>query len=100
MSDMDPSWFSLLTAESKQIKVQREHLCNDKPGAAAVWGLYEVQHIIVWLWSYEMNVELESIYEFMIMIFPRSQLAGRKRHFGILWLEFTLGIRDSKTQSA
>ena len=62
--EMDSSWFSLLTNKTRDTKVQREHLDDDKPGVAAVWGLFEGQYIIVWLWSYEMNLELESIHEF------------------------------------
>jgi hypothetical protein len=62
--EMDSSFFSLLTNKTSDTRVQREHLDDDHPGVAAVWGLFEGQYIIVWLWSYEMNLELESIHEF------------------------------------
>ncbi len=61
---LDPRWFSLLFALDRKTKVQREHLDDVFPGAAALWGLYEGQYVIVWIGSYEMNVELEAIYEF------------------------------------
>jgi len=63
-SELQPEWFSLLTCGSKLTKVQREHLDDEHPGVAAIWGLYEGQYVIVWLGSYEMNLELEFIYKF------------------------------------
>ena len=45
--------------------VQLEHMddgrCN---GAGGLWGLVEGQYFVVWLFSYEMNLELESIWKF------------------------------------
>ena len=45
--------------------VQLEHLDDGEfPGAGGLWGLVEGQYVVVWLISYEMNLELESIWQF------------------------------------
>jgi hypothetical protein len=99
MSEMDSSWFSLLTAKSKKTKVQREHLDDDKPGVAAFWGLFERQYIIVWLWSYEMNLELESIYEFYDFVVSKKPAGWTAEAFWNLVAGIHLeskGFKDAK----
>jgi len=44
--------------------VQLEHIDDHMIGAGALWGLVAGQYVIVWLYSYEMNVELERIHKF------------------------------------
>ena len=61
---LDPQCLSLIFALSRKTKVQREHLDDVFLGESALWGLHEGQYVIVWIGSYEMNVELEAIYEF------------------------------------
>lgn len=63
--EMDPANLSLLSCLSLQTKVQREHMDDHARGVAGLWGLVdEEQYLIFWLHSYEMNLELEKIYEF------------------------------------
>jgi len=52
------------TDERKGTLVQLEHVDDDMKGAGALWGLVAGQYVIVWLYSYEMNMELEMIAKF------------------------------------
>lgn len=63
--DMDPMYLSFLSCLSVRTKVQREHMDDHERGVAGLWGLVdEEQYLIFWKHSYEMNLELEKIYEF------------------------------------
>ena len=64
MPDLISDSFSLLTCVSEKTKVQREHMDDLEIGASALWGLVENQYVIVWMHSYEMNLEIERIAEF------------------------------------
>ena len=72
MPELNPGWFSLLTCVSKKTKVQREHMDDHAIGAAALWGLVEEQYVIVWLYSYEMNLEIERIAAFYDFIMTQK----------------------------
>jgi hypothetical protein len=69
MPELNPESLCLLTAVSKRTRVQREHMDDTFRGVSGLWGLVNGQYVIVWLGSYEMNLELERIsifYKFVI----------------------------------
>jgi len=72
MHELIPVWFSLLTCKSIKTKVQREHMDDHAIGAGALWGLEEDQYVIVWMYSYEMNLELERIAAFYDFIMTKK----------------------------
>ena len=69
MQPSEQTFLSCLPKSAKQIKrhtiVQLEHMDDGlHNGAGGLWGLVERQYVVVWLFSYEMNLELESIWQF------------------------------------
>jgi hypothetical protein len=64
MPELISDSFSLLTCVSNKTKVQREHMDDTEVGASALWGMVKDQYVIVWMNSYEMNLEIERIAEF------------------------------------
>lgn len=69
---MIPDWFSMLTCLTKYTDVQREHIDDRDPGVGALWGLTHGQYVIVWLWTYEMNLELEMISQFYDFVMAKK----------------------------
>ena len=65
-------FFSFLSCLDKATTVQIEHMDDYYKGLSVLWGLVENQYVIVWLNSYELNLELETINEF------REQVTSRK----------------------
>eukprot|EP00291_Cryptomonas_curvata_P014613 CAMPEP_0172155134 /NCGR_PEP_ID=MMETSP1050-20130122/2448_1 /TAXON_ID=233186 /ORGANISM="Cryptomonas curvata, Strain CCAP979/52" /LENGTH=105 /DNA_ID=CAMNT_0012823981 /DNA_START=428 /DNA_END=741 /DNA_ORIENTATION=- len=64
----------MLKCLTRHTTVQREHVDDRDPGVGALWGLTSGQYVIVWLWTYEMNLELEMIsgfYDFVMTKKPR-----------------------------
>jgi hypothetical protein len=64
VTEMIPDWLSMVTCHSRRTTVQREHMDDICAGVGALWGLTADQYVIVWLWTYEMNLELETISRF------------------------------------
>ena len=81
MPELNPKWFSLLTCNSKKTKVQREHMDDYMRGVAALWGLVEGQYVIVWLFSYEMNLEIERITAFYDFVMEKKPLGWTEEAF-------------------
>ena len=65
-------FFSSLSCLDKATTVQIEHMDDYYKGLSVLWGLVENQYVIVWLNSYELNLELETINEF------REQVTSKK----------------------
>ena len=72
MPELNPEWLSLLTALTKKTRVQREHVDDTEIGASGLWGLVANQYVIVWLGSYEMNLELERISSFYDFVMTKK----------------------------
>ena len=72
LPELLPYFFSLIFCILEKTKVQLEHLDDSITGAGALWGLADGQYVIVWIHSYEMNLELERIAKF------REHLMSRK----------------------
>ena len=70
--EMISSWFSMLTCISGKTGLQREHMDDVETGVAALWGLAKGQYIVVWLWSFEMNLEQEFILEFYEFVMSKK----------------------------
>lgn len=63
--EMHHSHLSFLSCLSALTKVQREHMDDHARGVAGLFGLVdEAQYLIFWRHSYEMNLELEMIFEY------------------------------------
>jgi hypothetical protein len=94
---MSPDYFSLITCTDKKTKVQREHLDDIFRGVAAFWGLCEGQYVIVWLWSYEMNLKLETIWQYYVLVVSHTPTGWTKEEFWNLVAEIHLesqGFKD------
>jgi hypothetical protein len=97
MPDLIPDSFSLLTCVSDKTKVQREHMDDTETGASALWGLVEDQYVIVWMNSYEMNLEIERIAEFYDFIVAMKPTDWSDEAF---WnLVSTIHLRNKKFDS-
>ena len=72
--EMMAPWLSFLTCLSRKTLVQREHMDDNARGISGLWGLVPNQYVIVWLHSYEMNLELERIHG----LFYNHVIAHRK----------------------
>ena len=61
--EMTADLLSFLLCLTKNTVVQREHLDDHARGLGGLWGLAEGQYVIIWLHSYEMNLELERLHQ-------------------------------------
>ena len=97
MPDLISDALSLLTCVSKKTMVQREHMDDLEIGASALWGLVEDQYVIVWMHSYEMNLEIERIAEFYDFIVAMKPTDWSDEAF---WnLVSTIHLRNQKFAS-
>lgn len=97
MPDLISDSLSLLTCLSRKTKVQREHMDDHENGVAGLWGLVEGQYVIVWMHSYEMNLELERIAEFYDFIVDMKPTDWSDEEF---WnLVCTIHLRNQKFAS-
>jgi len=97
MPELISDSFSLLTCVSNKTKVQREHMDDTEVGASALWGIVKDQYVIVWMNSYEMNLEIERIAEFHDFIVAKKPTDWRAEEF---WnLVCTIHLRNKKFDS-
>ena len=70
--ELTASFVSIISCMTEKTKVQLEHMDDHLRGISALWGLVEHQYVIVWLNSYQLNLELERIAEFRASVMSRK----------------------------